>query len=144
MSYRDNLAAAQARADAAMKSLAVEREAREDDTAHVASLERTLADSLQELAELRKQGVSDSEDSEDSGSEDPNLPNPHLLLPHVYHPDKNQQWTSPHLCSFIPSYPRNYSLFHGEFSNFGEKDGYENSSYPFRYGGQHRLPSIVS
>lgn len=55
MSYRDNLAAAQARADAAMKSLADERESREDDAAYLAGLERTLAASLEELAELREE-----------------------------------------------------------------------------------------
>ncbi len=55
MSYRDNLAAAQARADAAMKSLADERESREDDATYLAELERTLAASLQELAELREE-----------------------------------------------------------------------------------------
>ncbi|MBL4633901.1 MAG: hypothetical protein JKY56_08510 [Kofleriaceae bacterium] len=55
MSYRDNLAAAQARADAAMKSLADERESREDDATYLAELERTLAASLQELAGLREE-----------------------------------------------------------------------------------------
>ncbi|MBL4633119.1 MAG: hypothetical protein JKY56_04560 [Kofleriaceae bacterium] len=58
MSYPDDLAAAQARADDAMRSLAVGREAKEDDAEHVARLERLLAESLQELTELSEQDIS--------------------------------------------------------------------------------------
>ncbi len=66
MSYRDDLAAAQSRADAALDSLAAEREARENDAAHVAKLERSLARSLEELAELREQVGASVEDAQEA------------------------------------------------------------------------------
>ena len=54
MGYRDELGAAQARADAASRQLEAEKEARGGDAARIAELERSLAASLEELATLRE------------------------------------------------------------------------------------------
>ncbi len=54
MGYRDELGAAQARADAVSKELEAEKAARGNDAVRLAELERSLAASLQELAALRE------------------------------------------------------------------------------------------
>lgn len=61
MSYRDELKAAQARADAATRELEDEREAREENAERVAELEKKLFESTRELQRLRIQVATDAE-----------------------------------------------------------------------------------
>ena len=65
MDYRNELTAAQARADAAMRDLEEEKEARQSDAERIARLERGLADALDELANLRERHGSASGEHED-------------------------------------------------------------------------------
>ncbi len=81
MSFRNDLAAAQSRADSAMRELADLKDARSDDQERLAKLERALANSMQELATLREQQPSSERESADSAMRERPVPAPATLKP---------------------------------------------------------------